>query len=63
VLTQEVRLPGPGFRFYTLHGDLFAAALLLLGLIKIICALWYNGLLKAFLKIGRSASRGTKQKG
>jgi apolipoprotein N-acyltransferase len=62
VLTREVKLPEPAFRFYTLHGDLFAAALLLLVLIKIICTLWYNGLLKAFLKIGRDASpRGTSK--
>ncbi|MEW6665022.1 MAG: apolipoprotein N-acyltransferase [Thermodesulfobacteriota bacterium] len=63
VLTQEVGLPGPSLRFYTVHGDLFAAGLLLLGLIKIICALWYNDLLKAFLKIGHGASRSGTSKG
>jgi apolipoprotein N-acyltransferase len=52
LLTREVALGEPTLSFYTRYGDLPAAALLLAGLIKMICALWYNGLLRSFLRSG-----------
>jgi apolipoprotein N-acyltransferase len=54
LLTREVTMGEPSLSFYTRYGDLPALILLLAGLIKIICALWYNGLLKTILRSGKS---------